>query len=92
MGYHLAGMPMDTPMLIGMFLIVLGLISSFYGLYPRSAGATGLTASQIGVRALDDARITSAHVALLLAMAIAVTIDVMKPTTLAFVMPGMAQE
>ena len=30
-----------------------------------------------------------AHVGLLLTMAIAVTIDIMKPTALAFVMPGM---
>ncbi len=33
-----------------------------------------------------------AHVGLLVVMAIAVTIDVMKPTALAFVAPGMALE
>jgi putative MFS transporter len=44
------------------------------------------------VRALDEAPIGPAHVGLLVVMAIAVTIDVMKPTTLAFVVPGMAQE
>jgi MFS transporter, putative metabolite:H+ symporter len=92
MGYHLAGMPMDTPMLIGMFLIIAGLVSSFYGLYPPSAENTARVVSRISVRALDEAKLTSTHVALLVVMAIAVTIDVMKPTTLAFVVPGMAQE
>ncbi len=92
MGYHLSGMPMDTPMLIGMFLIIVGFCSSFYGLYPPSAGTTSRAASQISVRALDEARISKAHVALLVVMAIALTIDIMKTTTLAFVAPGMAQE
>ena len=41
---------------------------------------------------MDEAPIQRAHLALLAVMAVAVTIDVMKPTTLAFVMPGMAQE
>jgi putative MFS transporter len=47
---------------------------------------------QIRVRALDDAAINVAHVGLLIVMAIAVTIDVMKPTNLSFVLPGMARE
>jgi MFS transporter, putative metabolite:H+ symporter len=92
MGYHLAGMPMDTPMLIGMFLIIVGFASSFYGLYPPSAGPNARAVSHISVRALDEARITKTHVALLVVMAIALTIDVMKTTTLAFVAPGMALE
>ena len=92
MGYRLAGMPMDDSMLVGMLLIVVGLVASLYGLYPRSAEATAGLVSQIRVRALDDAPIRAAHVGLIVVMAIAVTIDVMKPTTLAFVVPGMAQE
>jgi MFS transporter, putative metabolite:H+ symporter len=92
MGYHLAGMPMDASMLIGMFLILVGFGSSLYGLYPPSAGLSARAASRISVRALDEARITKTHVALLVVMAIALTIDVMKTTTLAFVAPGMAQE
>ncbi len=92
MGYRLVGMPMDAPMMVGMFLIIVGLVASLYGLYPRSAEATAGLVSQIRVRALDEAPIRAAHVGLLVVMAIAVTIDVMKPTTLAFVVPGMAQE
>jgi MFS transporter, putative metabolite:H+ symporter len=92
MGYRLVGMPMDTSMLVGMALILVGLVASLYGLYPRSAEATAGLVSRIRVRALDEAPIRAAHVGLLVVMAIAVTIDVMKPTTLAFVVPGMAQE
>jgi putative MFS transporter len=92
MGYRLVGMPVDTPMIIGMVLIIVGIIASLYGLYPRTAEATAGLISQIRVRALDEAPIRAAHIALLVVMAIAVTIDVMKPTTLAFVVPGMAQE
>jgi len=95
-GYRLAGMPMDLPMMLGMAAIVVGLAASFYGLYPGSlsslATVSPRTSPRIRVEALDDAKINWAHVALLLAMAVAVTIDIMKPTALAFVMPGMAVE
>ncbi len=47
---------------------------------------------RIRVRALDDAPIRPQHVALLVVMALAVTIDIMKPTTLSFVAPGVAKE
>jgi MFS transporter, putative metabolite:H+ symporter len=92
MGYRLVGMPVDAPMMLGMVLIMVSLVASLYGLYPRSAEATAGVVSQIRVRALDEAPIRAAHIGLLVVMAIAVTIDVMKPTTLAFVVPGMAQE
>jgi putative MFS transporter len=92
MGYHLAGMPLDTAMLSGMALIIIGLIAALYGVYPPGAALTAERSSHIRVRAMDEAQIRSSHVALLIVMAIAVTIDVMKPTTLAFVVPGMAME
>ena len=91
-GYRLVGMPVDMPMMFGMAAIVVGIAATLYGLYPRSSAASTGIASHIRVRALDDAPITSAHVGLLLAMAVAVTIDIMKPTTLGFVVPGMTLE
>ncbi len=69
MGYRLVGMPMDPAMMIGMFLIIVGLVASLYGLYPRSAEATAGLVSQIRVRALDEAPIRAAHVGLLVVMA-----------------------
>lgn len=89
--YRLEGIPMDMPMMIGMMLIVAGLLLTLYGLIPES-GSQRTEIMNLKVRALDDAPIRSSHVALLLVMAAAVTIDVMKPTTLSFVLPGMTEE
>jgi putative MFS transporter len=91
-GYHLAGMPMDTGMLFGMAAIVVGFCASLYGLYPPFTTDRPRSASRIQVKALDNASLNWAHVGLLLTMAVALTIDVMKPTALAFVMPGMTLE
>lgn len=91
-GYKLVGMPMDMPMMIGMGAIIAGLISSLYGLYPRVDAINSHLTSKIQINALDDAPLNLAHLGLLLAMAAAVTIDIIKPTTLAFVMPGMTAE
>lgn len=92
MHYKLSGMTPDPAMLTGMALIGVGLIAVLYSLIPRNSGAIKRTASRIRVQALDDAPIKPAHIALLIVMAVAVTIDVMKPTALAFVAPGMAAE
>jgi MFS transporter, putative metabolite:H+ symporter len=92
MGYRLAGMPLDAPMLIGMVLIVAGLGVAIWGLIPRDESHILASAVHIRVRALDEAPISSAHLALMLVMAAAVTIDVMKPATLSFVLPGMTRE
>ena len=92
-GYRLAGMPMDAGMLMGMVAIVVGLVASLYGLYPgRSARGTGSHIDNLRIQAMDDAPIAWAHIGLLLTMAVAVTIDIMKPTALAFVIPGMTLE
>ena len=93
MGYRLSGMEVDTAMIAGMVLIVVGLVATTYGLLPRSIDRQrGAAVARVRVRALDDASIRPAHVGLLLVMAVAVTIDVMKPVTLAFVVPGFAAE
>ncbi len=92
-GYRLVDMDMDAAMIGGMALIVLGLGATAYGLFPRTARpAHDPVGTRVRVSALDDARIRPAHVGLLLVMAAAVTIDAMKPVTLAFVMPGFAAE
>jgi putative MFS transporter len=91
-GYRLAGMPMNTSMKFGMAAIIVGLFASLFGLYPRSAGEIVSRASRIRVSAMDDTSITGAHIGLLVTMMLAVTIDVMKPTALSFVLPGMTLE
>ena len=92
MHYRLAGMPMEMPMKVGMAAILVGLVVSLYGLIPRNAAVTAERVTRIRVSALDDAPLTAAHYGLLVTMMLAVTIDIMKPTALAFVMPGMTTE
>ncbi|HVZ97791.1 MAG TPA: MFS transporter [Chitinophagaceae bacterium] len=91
MGYRLAGMHMSTSMYFGMALVIVGLAITLYSLMPPSAMKEH-TDYNIKIRALDDAPINKTHVGLLFVMAIAVTLDVMKPTILSFVVPGMARE
>ena len=82
---------MSTGMWFGMVLVVLGLAVTLYSLIPPSAAKEN-TDYNLKVRALDDAPINKTHIGLLFVMAIAVTLDVMKPTILSFVVPGMARE
>jgi putative MFS transporter len=91
-GYVLAGKTPDAPFMFGMLLIIAGLVATGYGLFPRLSEVSRGYVSKIKVRALDSAPIRPAHVGLLLVMAAAITIDVMKPTTLAFIAPGAAEE
>ncbi len=91
MDYRLVGMAMDGLMVAGMGLILVGLAATVYGLFPPSSSLRPSTSS-LQVKALDDAHLSVTHVGLLLVLAAAVTIDVMKPVTLSFVVPGMAEE
>jgi putative MFS transporter len=90
--YQLHGRPVSHLMLFGNFLVVLGVASVAYGLFPKLSKLKDGTVSKIKVRAMDEAPIKPAHIALLVVMAAAVTIDVMKPTSLAFIAPGIAKE
>lgn len=92
MHYRMAGMRPDAPMITGMVLILAGLLLSLYGLLPANNRQIRQQVSRIRVRALDDTPIRWTHVGLLVVLALAVTIDVMKPTTLSFVAPGVAKE
>jgi putative MFS transporter len=92
MKFRMAGMPLDTAMLVGMVLIVAGLLATFWSLMPLQHTRESGSQPHVRVRALDDVPIGRAHVALMLVMAAAVTIDVMKPATLSFVLPGMTHE
>jgi putative MFS transporter len=92
MGYRMVGMRPDAQMIIGMVLIGCGLAAGLYGLMPSAVGTIHRRVARIKVRALDDTPLRPQHVALLLALAVAVTIDGMKPAALSFVAPGMARE
>jgi putative MFS transporter len=91
MHYHVAGMPVTNEMLAGMAMMFLGIGVTGYSVFPRSRQA-GPRLSAVSIRPLDDARVRPSHMALLFVMALAVTIDGMKPAALAFVVPGAERE
>lgn len=90
MGFVLADMPMDNGMILGMVLIVAGLGVAAYGLLPKKIGRQ-LDAG-IAIAPPEDARLGPAHLGLMAALVMALVIDVMKPASLGFIMPGMTAE
>jgi len=92
MGYKMVGMRPDASMIVGMIAIAIGILLSLYGLIPARASVVARRSERMRIGVLDDAPLRWRHVALLLAMSVAVTIDVMKPTALTFVSPGVAAE
>lgn len=92
MGFRLAGMPMDSGMIFGMFLIVGGIGIAAYGLLPKNVAAQIAASRHIIVAAPEDAKLSPAHWGLIAVLVIALIIDVMKPASLGFVMPGMVSE
>lgn len=88
-GYQLVGQPMDRPMMIGMPLLVAGFLMTLYSMIPRVVSSDSIP---LRIRAMDEIPLNWAHINLILVMVAAITIDVMKPTTLSFVLPGFARE
>lgn len=87
--FRLAGMPMGTGMLAGMALIVAGVALAAYGLLPsgrqRQVGSLSIVPP-------EDAPLTKAHWMQIGLLSIALIIDVMKASSLGFVIPGMRDE
>lgn len=87
--YRMAGMPMDPGMLFGMVLIVAGVGVAAYGLLPRDLHGHH---SDVTITPPEDAPLTAAHWGLMAVLVVALIIDVMKPASLGFVVPGMIGE
>ncbi len=91
----MVGMKMGPLMLAGMVFIICGIISVACSLIipglkaRRRAVRAG---DDIQIRAMDDARLTATHWKLFVVLVIALVVDVMKPATLGFVLPGTADE
>ena len=92
MGYRMVGMPMDSGMIAGMGLIVAGVIVAAYGLLPRNLAAQRAAAGDIVIAAPEDAVLGWAHWRLMIVLVVALVIDVMKPASLGFTVPGMISE
>ncbi|MBS0569411.1 MAG: MFS transporter, partial [Proteobacteria bacterium] len=92
--YRLAGMPMDEAMLFGMALIPLGVLFAGYGLMPRieQMRQTLRGGDHVHFHVADGLPLNGEHWKLIVVLIVALAVDVMKPATLGFVMPGMASE
>src|ERR1700732_931550 len=98
MNFHLAGMPVDWRMLMGVALIGGGTAAGWYGLLP-AAVADGvprtlpaeLRAPSLAARGADS-KLRWAHWQLMLVLALGLIIDSMKPASLGFTIPGLSEE
>lgn len=91
MGNRLAGMPMEPQMWAGMALILLGVPTAIYGALPGRRAGHGPQAGT-SYEAPDSTSLGRWHAGVLLVLTIGLVIDVMKPATLGFVLPGMSSE
>lgn len=96
MGQHshfvLVGMPIGWDMIAGMFAIVVGCGIAAYGLLPRDIAGQLAASHDIVVSPPEDAPLGPAHWGLMAVLVIALIIDIMKPATLGFTLPGMMDE
>ena len=95
MGYHMHNMAMSEGMLLGMALIIGGILLAAYGLIPRNRTLAADEAQDLSgyhFKSMDNAELSPAHWGLLFVLGVALIVDVMKPATLGFVVPGLRDE
>ena len=96
MGRHnhfiLYGMAIGWDMIAGMVAIVGGCGIAAYGLLPRNIASQLAASQEIVVTPPEDAPLSRAHWGLMSVLVIALIIDIMKPATLGFTLPGMMSE
>ena len=90
--FVLAGMPIGWDMVLGMAAIVAGCGIAAYGLLPRNLTNQVTAAQEVVVTPPEDAPLGRAHWGLMSVLVIALIIDIMKPATLGFTLPGMMIE
>ena len=91
MGNQLHGMPMGPWMWVGMVLIILGVPAAIYGALPKHRTSHGSHAGT-NFEAPDSTPLNRWHAGVLSVLILGLVIDVMKPATLGFVLPGMSRE
>lgn len=94
MHWQMVGMPMTTGMYIGMAVIPVGLALSAYGVMPRVAQmrASLHDGRPLRFHVADGVPLNIEHWKLVAVLIVALAVDVMKPATLGFVMPGLRAE
>lgn len=93
-GYRMVDMPMDASMMIGMVVIPLGLVLAAYGLMPRLDQMRQRLhdPAPLQFHIADGVGLNREHWKLVIVLVVALIVDVMKPATLGFVMPGVKEE
>jgi putative MFS transporter len=93
-GYQMVGMPMTPLMWFGMALIPLGLALAAFGLMPRlgqmRAQHTG--DFHLHFHVADGVPLNAEHWKLVSVLVVALAVDVLKPASLGFVLPGLTRE
>jgi MFS transporter, putative metabolite:H+ symporter len=90
MHFQMAGMPVSASMVAGMSLIAIGLVLAAVGLVrPVRVRLEGV---RIDVRTMDERPLRPADVRLAAILVVGLVIDVMKPATISFVLPGARAE
>jgi MFS transporter, putative metabolite:H+ symporter len=90
--FQLYGMPIGWDMVAGMIAIVGGVAIAAYGLLPRNVSGILSQSHEIVVSPPEDAPLSVAHWTLMGVLVIALIIDIMKPASLGFTIPGMIDE
>jgi MFS transporter, putative metabolite:H+ symporter len=90
--YVLYGMTIGWDMIAGMAAIIVGCGVAAYGLLPRDIARQLAASEDIVVSPPEDAPLSRAHWGLMSVLVIALIIDIMKPATLGFTLPGMMSE
>jgi putative MFS transporter len=90
--FRLYGMPMGNEMVAGMGAIILGVAVAAYGLLPKNISRQLAASQDIVVTPPEDAPLSKAHWTLMSVLVIALIIDIMKPASLGFTIPGMVSE
>jgi MFS transporter, putative metabolite:H+ symporter len=94
-GWQMVGMPMTAGMWAGMAAIPAGLALASFGLMPHLAQmrrAPQGPGGAVHFHVADGVPLNRAHWALVAVLTVALVVDVMKPATLGFVLPGMRVE
>jgi len=90
----LGTMPITGMMIFGMVAIGAGLALAAWGLLPQRAERARVQAARgrFSLRTLDDAPMTGAQWRTATVLVVALIVDVMKPATLGFIIPGLRAE
>lgn len=92
--WQMVGMPMTPGMWAGMAAITAGLALAAFGVAPRLAQRRALQSGHgpVHFHVADGVPLNRAHWVLVGVLVVALAVDVMKPATLGFVLPGMSDE